>query len=116
MLAVTAGSGTQSTVMRSAPSRAAAGVAATTTATTSPMKRTRSAGIDGWGAMKDTSPGRTISSWGFPGIGLWVSGLMPSATASSPVSTAITPGVARAAAGSMRPMRAWACGERTKHA
>ena len=59
---------------------------------------------------------RTISSWGFPGIGLCVSGFTPSAAASAPVSTAITPGVASAAAVSMRPMRAWACGERTKHA
>ena len=36
--------------------------------------------------------------------------------ASSPVSTAITPGVGSAAAMSMRPIHAWACGERTKHA
>ena len=57
-----------------------------------------------------------ISSWGLAGIGLCVSGLMPSATASAPVSTAITPGVARAAAVSMRPTRACAWGERTKHA
>ena len=58
----------------------------------------------------------TISSWGLPGIGLCVIGFTPSAAASSPVSTAITPGVASAAAVSMRPMRAWAWGERTKHA
>ena len=51
-----------------------------------------------------------------PGIGLWVSGFSPSAAASAPVRTAITPGVAPAAAMSMRPTRACAWGERTKHA
>ena len=55
------------------------------------------------GRGRTRRPGRTISSWGLPGIGLCVSGLTPSAAASSPVSTATTPGVARAAAVSMRP-------------
>ena len=45
-----------------------------TMATTSPTKRTRSAGIGGCGARKATCWRRTISSWGFAGIGLWVSG------------------------------------------
>ena len=116
MLAVTAGSGVQSTPTRSAPSRAAADVSAMTMATTSPAKRTRSAGIGGCGATKDTWRLLTTSSWGLPGIGLCVSGLTPSAAASSPVSTAITPGVASAPAVSTRRMRAWAWGERTKHA
>ena len=114
MLVVTAGSGVHSTSTRSAPSRAAACVSATTIATTSPTKRTRPAGMGGCGAMNATSGARIISSWGFPGIGLCVTGFTPSAAASPPVKTAITPGVASAAAISMRPMRACACGERTK--
>jgi hypothetical protein len=116
MVAVTAGSGIHSTTTRSAPSRAAPGVSAMTIAPISPTKPTRSAGIGGCAATKDTSRLRTSSSWGLPGIGLCVSGFTPSAAASSPVSTAITPGVARAAAVSTRPMRAWGCGERRKYA
>jgi hypothetical protein len=85
-------------------------------ATISPTKRTRSAGIGGCGAMKATALLGSISSWGLPGIGVCVSGFTPSATASAPVSTTSTPGVARAAAVSMDPTCAWPCGERTKHA
>ena len=66
--------------------------------------------------MNATSRLRSMSSWGLPGMGLWVSGFTPSARASAPVSTAITPDVASAAALSMRSTRAWACGERTKQA
>src|SRR5262245_58043646 len=51
---VTADNGVQSTRTRSAPSRAAAAVSATTIATTSPTKRARSAGIGGCGAVNET--------------------------------------------------------------
>ena len=46
-------------------------------------------------------------------IGLCGIGLSPSATTSAPVSTASTPGIARAAAASIRSIRACACGERS---
>ena len=45
--------------------------------------------------------------------GIWPT---PSAMRSAPVITAITPGALRAAAVSIRTMRAWACGERAKAA
>jgi hypothetical protein len=62
VLAVTAGSGVHFTTTRSAPSCAAAGVSARTTAATSPTKRTQSAGIGGCGATNDTSRLRIMSS------------------------------------------------------
>src|SRR5262249_23481683 len=68
--AVTAGNGAQSTTTRSAPSRAALGVSATTMATTSPGNRARSAGIGRCGATNETSRSLTISSYGLPGIGV----------------------------------------------
>ena len=105
-LPVTAGSGSQSTTTRSAASRAAAGVSATTMATMAPTKRARSAGIGGCGATKSTSRARMTSSWGFAGTGVCVIGFTPSAAASRPVSTAITPGAASAAAVSTRTIRA----------
>src|ERR1051326_6860518 len=101
---------------RSAASRAAAGVSAIAIATGSPTKRTRSAGSGGCGATKITSLWWMTSSYGFVGSGACPTGLTPSATASAPVSTATTPGIARAAAVSTRTIVACAWGERTKHA
>jgi hypothetical protein len=75
-----------------------------TIATTSPTKRTRSPASAGCGARKATCWRRMISSWGLPGIGLCVSGLDAIGRRRPPVSTAITPGVARGRGVSMRPI------------
>ena len=53
-----------------------------------------------------------MSKW-VEGTGECEIGLIASALQSSPVSTSSTPGIALAAPGSIRTMRAWACGERT---
>ena len=47
------------------------------------------------------------------GAARWGMRLSPSASASAPVNTASTPGMARAAVTSIERISAWACGERT---
>src|SRR5437899_12997731 len=65
----TAGSGSHSTVTRSAPSRAASAVSATTIATGSPAKRARSTGRGKGSETKNGEPSGLWSgtSWGFVG-------------------------------------------------
>ena len=113
-----AGRGSHSTRTRSAPSRAAAGVSATTIATGSPTKRARSVGRGECGAMKNGEPSQLVSgtSCGLVGTGRCGIATRPSWTASAPVRTAMTPAVFSASPASMLRMAAWACGERTMHA
>src|SRR5262249_61883754 len=100
----TAGSGSHSTVTRSAPSRAASAVSATTIATGSPTKRARSTGRGKGSATKNGEPSGLLSgtSWGFVGTGRCDIALSPSARRSAPVNTAGTPGGASTGAGSKR--------------
>ena len=118
--ATTGLSASYSTTTRSAASLAWAAVSATTIATGSPTKRTRSVMQQRVRAhSRAGEPSRLISrmsAGGFIGIGVCGISLIPSAAASAPVSTASTPGMVRASAVSIERMRAWACGERTRAA
>jgi hypothetical protein len=103
----TAGSSCQSICSRAAASRACARFSAITTATASPTWRARSGESGRCGG----------SAIGLPSAE-WISqpqGRLPtpSVIMSEPLKTATTPGAARAALASMRPMRACASGERT---
>ena len=98
----TAGSSSYSTSTSSAASRASAALRATTTATISPAKATRSAGIGEW-------PGVFWSGV----IGQALMHTPSSSPKSLPVSTATTLGEAFAASTSTEVMVAWAKGLRT---
>src|SRR5712664_327836 len=84
-------------------------------ASASPAKRALSAGSGKCGAMKISEPSRFARrmSGGLSENGRCGMDFSPSARKSAPVSTAITPGAARARAASIPAMRACACGERT---
>ena len=73
------------------------------------------AGLRGTGAAGTGDPSRLCKtmSGGVPGAARCGMRLSPSVAASAPVSTASTPGMARAAAVSIERIRACACGERT---
>ena len=100
----TAGSGSQSTAISSLASAATDALEATTAATASPQKRATPSASAGHAVAVNPPP----SSRGASGF--------VTARSSSAVTTARTPGSAVAAAASIRPILACACGLRAKHA
>ncbi len=105
-VSVTAGSGSQSMSIASAASLARSMLSANTAATASPTKRAHARVSTRYGGSKLGAPSgavRFTRELKLP---------RPATSASSPVSTRCTPGMASAAAVSMRRMRAAACGER----
>ncbi len=101
-MSVTASNSLYSTATLSAASSATARLVATTAATASPCQQTRPMAIARWDA--DLSPFKCEST---P-----TQGVMTEAS-SSPVTIAMTPGMALAALASIPTIFAWACGERT---
>ena len=99
---VTAGSGVQSIEIFSRASAAVCALDATTAATASPQKLAVPSASAGQAVGVNPAPSRRGAS-GFA-----------TARSSAAVTTRATPGTARAAAVSIRSIRAWACGLRTK--